>query len=132
MTRPKARIKPASLSEPQFGNTPPFNTSRVTQDGGTTDKPNPKKDTPTTPTKVERKSVKDSVGELKKMGTGSDNYKTEAQKAKDDILQRLADMRNKREDNRSRSGRERGTNKGMDRYMEERKRNQEGTNRVIG
>ena len=131
MIGPKKR---SYLSEPSFGKAREFNTSKMTQDKGTTDKPNPsaEKDTPTMPSKVERRSVRESLNDLKAMGTGSQNYKDTAQKAKEDTLKRLADQRKQREESRSRSGRERGNTRGMDRYMAERDRKDKGESRVIG
>jgi len=128
MTRSNRR---SYLTEPTFGEPKGFNTSKMTQDKGTPDNPNPKRDTPTTPTKVERRSVRESLKDLKGMGTGSQNYKDTAQKSKEDTLKRLADKRKEREESRSKSGRERGNKRGMDRYMAERKRKDEGQSQVI-
>lgn len=131
MIGPKKR---SYLSEPSFGKAREPNTSKMTQDKGTTDKPNPssERDTPTMPSKAERRSVRESLNDLKAMGTGSQNYKDTAQKAKEDTLKRLADQRKQREESRSRSGRERGNTRGMDRYMAERDRKDKGESRVIG
>jgi len=129
MTGPKKR---SYLSEPDLGKAKNFNASKMTQDKGTTDKPKAERDTPTTPTKVERRSVRESLKDLKGMGTGSQNYKDTAQKSKEDTLKRLADKRKEREESRSRSGRERGNKRGMNRYMAERERKDKGESRVIG
>lgn len=131
MTGPKKR---AYLSEPSYGKSKEANTSKMTKDMGTTDKPKmpPEKDTPTTPTKVERRSVRESINELKTMGTASDRFKAEAQKAKEDTMRRLSEKRKEREQSRSRSGRESGNNRGMNRFMAERDRKDKGESRVIG
>jgi len=125
------RSKGQSYLNSDYGKGNGINTSKIPRNLGRSDKPKAERDTPTTPTKVERRSVKESLKDLKGMGTGSQNYKDTAQKSKEDTLKRLADKRKEREESRSRSGRERGNTRGMDRYMAESKRQEEGQSRVI-
>lgn len=131
MIGPKKR---SYLTEPNFGKPRDFNASRMTQDKGRTDarSTSAERDTPTTPSKVEIRSVREAVKDLKAMGVGTQSYKDAAEQAKKDTLQRLSDKRKEREEGRSRSGREKGNTRGMSRYMAERDRKERGESRVIG
>jgi len=116
------------LTEPEMGPKRDFDTSRMTQDKGRTDEA-PKTSAPMPSSKeekkVEKQSMKDSLAELKKMGTNSQNFKETAEKSREETKKRLEKNRTER---KSGAGRE----DAMNRYMDERKRKQDGQSRVVG
>jgi len=122
------RKKREYLPEPQLGPKRDFDTSRMTRDKGRTDQA-PKSSAPMPSSKEEKKaekqSLKDSLAELKKMGTNSENFKQQAEKSREDTKKRLEKNRTERKPS---AGRE----EKMNRYMDEQKRKKDGQSRVIG
>lgn len=118
----------AYLTEPDMGPKRDFDTSRMTQNKGRTDEGS-RTSAPMPSSKEEKQakkeSIKDSLAELRKMGTKSQNFDEAAKKAREETKKRLEKNRSERKPSAGREDR-------MNRYMEERKRKQMGQSRVVG